>query len=82
MPNKTFHSFTECGKLTPFEICALFQFFQQSPEYKTSCFHEQYQQFNISKAIKSSESTANVMHNGETASETATMLKVSTATKT
>lgn len=71
--------FTQCGELTPFEICRLFQFFQQSPKYKTSCFHEQYQHFNISKTAKTSESPQNAVDDGEKTSE---MLDVSTAANT
>lgn len=53
-----FQVFTECGSLTPLEMCALFQFFCQTPEYKTSCFHQQYHNFYASKSSKQS-ATAN-----------------------
>lgn len=40
-----FDVFTECGSLTPIEMCALFQFFRQSSQYKSSSFHQQYNIF-------------------------------------
>lgn len=48
----TFDVFTECGSLTPFQICALFRYFRQLPEYKNSCFHQQCNEFHASKMNK------------------------------
>lgn len=45
--------FTKNGSLTPFQICELFQFFQKSPHYKESCFHQLCQEFYKSKNIDS-----------------------------
>lgn len=45
-----FDVFTECGSLTPLQMCALFQFFRQTPMYKTSCFHSQFDKFFASKS--------------------------------
>lgn len=47
-----FDVFTKCGSLTPLQMCALFQFFRQTPMYKTSCFHQQYDNFYASKSNK------------------------------
>lgn len=48
----TFDVFTESGSLTPFQICGLFQYFRQSPQYKYSCFHQQCNDFYASKTSK------------------------------
>lgn len=53
----TFHIFTENGSLTPLQICALFQFFKKSPQYQSSCFHQQCKDFYRTKTIYSTTST-------------------------
>ncbi|XP_055321600.1 dimethyladenosine transferase 2, mitochondrial [Sitodiplosis mosellana] len=51
LKSHTFHAFTECGSLTPLQMCALFQFVQKSPQYPTSCFHQQCKDFYLKSKI-------------------------------
>lgn len=44
-----FHAFTECGSLSPVQMCALFQFFRQTPMYTMSSFHQQFDHFYATK---------------------------------
>lgn len=60
-----FEVFTECGSLTPLEMCALFQFVRHSPKYKHSSFHEQYNKFCAPKSIKKQSTTSIINSEGQ-----------------